>query len=116
MGCIKFLDLFFEGVRICPPAVGRKEESSSDDDASEQQNQLKRHTFMSRKASAEITVSLAIDVDGAPNAYGPDDSKALDYKLNARVGAKPTGKIVGYRTKTVGGKQVPIVQGSADPS
>ncbi len=69
---------------------------------------------MSKKATATITVPMTIDVDGAPNAYGPDDSKALDYELNAHVGAKKTGKIVGYRTKNNDGR-TPIPQGATDP-
>jgi Putative peptidoglycan binding domain/CHAP domain len=71
---------------------------------------------MSKKASAEITVSMTIDVDGAPNAYGPDDSKALDHELNAHEGDPPkrTNPIVGYLTKNDDGR-TPIVQGGSDP-
>lgn len=57
---------------------------------------------------------MAIDVDGAPNAYGPKNSEALDYELNAHVGAKPSGAIVGYLTKNNDGR-TPIVQGPTDP-
>ena len=38
---------------------------------------------MPRKSSAEIVVPMMVDVDGAANAYGPNDSTALDYELNA---------------------------------
>jgi hypothetical protein len=69
---------------------------------------------MARKKSVEIVVPMAIDVDGAPNAYGPDDRLALDYELNAHVGAKPTGRVVGYLTRNNDGK-TPIVQGAGDP-
>ena len=69
---------------------------------------------MPRKASAEIVVPMAIDVDGAPNSYGPNDAIALDYELNAHVGAKPSGKIVGYLTKNDDGR-TPIAQGARDP-
>ncbi len=57
---------------------------------------------------------MAIDVDGAPNAYGPDDRIALDREANAHVGAKPSGKIVGYLTKNDDGR-TPIRQGAGDP-
>ena len=69
---------------------------------------------MSRKSSAEILVPMAVDVDGAPNAYGPDNKLALDDELNAHVGAKPGGRIVGYLTKNNDGR-TPIVQGPRDP-
>ncbi|MDD5199089.1 MAG: peptidoglycan-binding protein [Terrimicrobiaceae bacterium] len=69
---------------------------------------------MSRPKSAEIQVPMAIDVDGAPNSYGPDDRLALDYELNAHVGASKAGKIVGYLTKNDDGR-TPIVQGPDDP-
>ena len=69
---------------------------------------------MPRKASAEIVVPMAIDVDGAPNSYGPNDALALDYELNAHVGAKPSGKIVGYLTRNDDGR-TPIAQGPRDP-
>ena len=67
-----------------------------------------------KSASAEILVPMTGDVDGAPNAYGPDDKKALDFELNAHRGAKPSGAIVGYRTKDDDG-ETPIVQGPGDP-
>ena len=71
---------------------------------------------MARRASAEITVPMTIDVDGAPNSYGPDDSKALDYELNAHEGDPPRrgNRIVGYLTKNDDGR-TPIVQGGSDP-
>ena len=68
---------------------------------------------MVTRADEEITVPMSVDVDGAPNAYGPDDSKALDYELNAHEGAQRTGAIVGYLTD-VNGK--PIIQGIGDPA
>ncbi len=71
---------------------------------------------MAKEASAEITVSMTIDVDGAPNAYGPDDNKALDNELNAHEGSPPrkSNPIVGYLTKNDDGR-TPIVQGRTDP-
>lgn len=70
---------------------------------------------MSKKATATITVPMTVDVDGAPNAYGPNNSTALDYELNAHEGAKKTGKIVGYRTKNDDGR-TPVIQGAGDPA
>ena len=62
--------------------------------------------------SVELTTSMAINVDGAPNAYGPPGKPALDYELNAHQGAKASGEIVGYLTKSDG--RTPEVQGSQD--
>jgi hypothetical protein len=69
---------------------------------------------MPRKSDAEIRVPMTVDVDGAPNAYGPNDALALDYELNAHVGAKRSGLIVGYLTKNGDGR-TPIRQGPGDP-
>ena len=69
---------------------------------------------MPKKRTVEIVVPMTIDVDGAPNSYGPNDALALDYELNAHVGAKPSGKIVGYLTKNDDGR-TPIIQGPNDP-
>jgi hypothetical protein len=63
--------------------------------------------------SAELITSMAIDVDGAPNAYGPAGKPALDFELNAHRGAKASGEIVGYLTK--GDGRTPEVQGPQDP-
>ena len=61
----------------------------------------------------ELTTSLTLDVDGAPNAYGPPGKPALDFELNAHRGAKASGEIVGYLTKSDG--RTPEVQGPQDP-
>jgi hypothetical protein len=66
-----------------------------------------------KKADMEIVVPMSVDVDGAPTAYGPDNSKALDYELNAHVGAKKSGAIVGYRTDK---NNRPIIQKAGDPA
>ncbi len=58
--------------------------------------------------SVEIVVTMTINVDGAPNAYGPDNRKALDFELNAHVGARKDGRIVGYLTKA--DKITPLLQ------
>ena len=61
----------------------------------------------------EITTTMVIDVDGAPNAYGPKGKPTLDLELNAHEKAKASGKIVGYLTKDDG--KTPEVQGPNDP-
>ena len=68
---------------------------------------------MPRNADVEIVVPMTVDVDGAPNSYGPDNRKALDFELNAHVGAKKSGAIVGYLVDKQG---KPIVQGKNDPA
>lgn len=57
---------------------------------------------------------MSVNVDGAPNAYGPDDRAALDLERNARVRARPDGRIAGYLTHGGDGR-TPIVQGRGDP-
>lgn len=64
-------------------------------------------------APVEITVNMKIDVDGAPNAYGPKGKKTLDYELNAHQGSQASGKIVGYLTKSDG--RTPEIQRPKDP-
>ncbi len=67
-----------------------------------------------RKA-VEIVVKMDVDVDGAPNAYGPRGKKTLDVLEHARApkGTTDEGKIVGYMTEYDGGP--PTVQGKDDP-
>jgi len=50
----------------------------------------------------EILVGMTVDVDGAPNAYGPRGKPTLDFELNAHVGARSSGEIVGFITKADG--------------
>ena len=59
---------------------------------------------------------MTVNVDGAPNAYGPPEkaTEALDFELNAHVGAKADGEIVGYLTEDDDGRR-PVVQGPDDP-
>jgi len=64
-----------------------------------------------RGTPVELTTSMAIDVDGAPNAYGPKGKPTLDFELNAHEGARLSGKVVGYITEN--GK--PVLQGASDP-
>ena len=66
-----------------------------------------------RHASFEIVTRMDIDVDGAPNAYGPPGKKTLDYLSNAHYRARPKGEIVGYLTEE--DRDAPVVQGPHDP-
>lgn len=68
----------------------------------------------SRQRSFEIVTRMDIDVDGAPNAYGPPGKKTLDYLSNAHYRARPGGEIVGYLTDDDHPK-VAIIQGPHDP-
>lgn len=68
---------------------------------------------MTKKADKQIVVPMSVDVDGAPTSYGPNDKKALDFELNAHVGAKKSGKVVGYLIDKNG---KPIIQGENDPA
>ncbi len=58
---------------------------------------------------------MDVDVDGAPNAYGPKGKPALDILKHARSpkGSEHPGEIVGYMTEYTGGP--PTVQGRNDP-
>jgi hypothetical protein len=62
----------------------------------------------------EMRAYLHVDVDGAPNAYGPPGRPALDYETHAHVGSKLSGKVVGYLTQR--DHRTPIIQGPNDPS
>ena len=63
----------------------------------------------------EVQVKMDVDVDGAPNAYGPKGKPALDILKHARSprGSEHPGEIVGYMTEYTGGP--PTVQGKNDP-
>ena len=63
-----------------------------------------------RKAT-QVLVKMDVDVDGAPNAYGPKGKKTLDILAHAR--APHSRQIVGYMTEYDGGP--PTVQGPQDP-
>ena len=63
-----------------------------------------------RKA-VEVLVKMDVDVDGAPNAYGPKGKKTLDVLKHAR--APHSREIVGYMTEYDGGP--PTVQKQGDP-
>jgi Putative peptidoglycan binding domain/Fungal chitosanase of glycosyl hydrolase group 75 len=68
--------------------------------------------------AVETIVKMQIDADGAPNTYGPPGLPALDYELNAHVGARSTGAIVGYivvRDPHNPHHRIPAIQGPHDP-
>ncbi len=56
---------------------------------------------------------MLIDVDGAPNAYGPPGKPTLDDEWNAHQGTVMTGRVVGYLTEEDG--VTPKLQGPDDP-
>jgi hypothetical protein len=61
-----------------------------------------------------ITHRMDVDVDGAPNAYGPPGSHTLDTLRDAHYRGRAHSEIVGYLTEDDDPK-VPIVQGPHDP-
>jgi hypothetical protein len=61
-----------------------------------------------------LTHRMDVDVDGAPNAYGPPGSHTLDDLQDAHYRGRKHGEIVGYLTDDDDPK-VPIVQGPHDP-
>ncbi len=65
--------------------------------------------------AVEIRVKMDIDVDGAPNAYGPKGRKTLDILKHALAppGSPHPGEVVGYMTDYDGGP--PTVQKPGDP-
>lgn len=54
---------------------------------------------------------MTVDVDGAPNAYGPKGKPTLDFEKNAHRGGKLSGKVVGYLMEHGN----PVIQGPNDP-
>ena len=66
-----------------------------------------------RHPSFEIlTHRMDVDVDGAPNAYGPPDRETLDILLDAHYLNRADQEIVGYLIDEHGN---PILQGPDDP-
>ena len=59
-----------------------------------------------------LTHRTDVDVDGAPNAYGPAGKPALDFLLNAHYINRADKPIVGYLMDEHGR---PILQGPKDP-
>jgi hypothetical protein len=59
-----------------------------------------------------LTHRMDVDVDGAPNAYGPPGVPTLDLPINAHYLDRADEKIVGY---LIDDKKRPIPQGPNDP-
>jgi len=59
-----------------------------------------------------LTHRMNVDVDGAPNAYGPPGMETLDILQNAHYHNRADRKIVGYLIDEHGR---PILQGAKDP-
>lgn len=67
------------------------------------------------RASFEIvTRRMDVDVDGAPNAYGPIGKPTLDNLRHAHSMGNKDAEIVGYLTEG-GNLAVPVEQGPRDP-
>ena len=67
------------------------------------------------RTALEVQVRMDVDVDGAPNAYGPKGKKTLDVLAHA-YSPKVPGKrqeLVGYMTNDDDGK--PMIQRKGDP-
>jgi hypothetical protein len=60
------------------------------------------------------THRMDVDVDGAPNAYGPPGFNTLDELRNAHYRRRKHAEIVGYLTDDDNPK-LPIIQGPHDP-
>lgn len=61
-----------------------------------------------------LTHRMDVDVDGAPNAYGPPGSHTLDKLKNAHYRGRAGAEIVGYLTED-DHPAVPVLQGPRDP-
>ena len=61
-----------------------------------------------------LTHRMDVDVDGAPNAYGPRGSHPLDNLRDAHYRRRRHGEIVGYLTDD-DHPNIPIIQGPHDP-
>jgi hypothetical protein len=59
-----------------------------------------------------LTHRMDVDVDGAPNAYGPPGKPTLDFLVNAHYLNRASEQIVGY---LVDEHNHPILQGPHDP-
>jgi hypothetical protein len=67
------------------------------------------------RTAVDVQVKMDVDVDGAPNAYGPKGKKTLDileHAMSPKNGPDP-GKVVGFMTDYDGGP--PTIQRKGDP-
>lgn len=61
-----------------------------------------------------LTHRMDVDVDGAPNAYGPVGTHTLDALKHARYRGEAHGEIVGFLTED-DHPNIPVRQGRGDP-
>jgi Fungal chitosanase of glycosyl hydrolase group 75 len=69
-------------------------------------------TSTSHPSFEVLTHRMDVDVDGAPNAYGPPGKPALDVLIHAHYLERADQKIVGY---LLDDNQRPILQSLSDP-
>jgi hypothetical protein len=69
-------------------------------------------TLAPRPSFEVLTHRMDVDVDGAPNAYGPPGKPTLDVLINAHYLERADQEIVGY---LMDDKRRPILQGPEDP-
>ncbi|HWZ51779.1 MAG TPA: hypothetical protein VNW54_09970 [Granulicella sp.] len=61
----------------------------------------------------DLRTKMTVDVDGAPNAYGPRNLPTLDFLRNAHSDGTFGTPIVGYLTRD--DHRTPVIQGPHDP-
>jgi hypothetical protein len=73
---------------------------------------LRAQTPASHPSFQVLTHRMDVDVDGAPNAYGPPGKPTLDVLMNAHYLERADQAIVGY---LLDDRRHPILQGPHDP-
>jgi hypothetical protein len=73
---------------------------------------LRAQTPAPHRCFEVLTHRMDVDVDGAPNAYGPPGKPTLDVLMNARYLERGDQAIVGY---LVDDRRKPVLQGTKDP-
>jgi hypothetical protein len=73
---------------------------------------LYKHKHKPHPSFEILTHRMDVDVDGAPNAYGPPGKPALDILIDAHSLEREDQEIVGY---LLDDKQHPVLQGPNDP-